>query len=92
VGEECVLTASADHAYGASGSPPVIPPNSTLAFTVECLSSGAPPAGVQAEEESWCQVARVRRGLCVSKHCVFANVLEGLFRSVSSCSGPLSNG
>jgi FK506-binding protein 4/5 len=57
VGEECVLTASADHAYGASGSPPVIPPNSTLAFKVECLSIGAPPAGVQAEEESWCQVA-----------------------------------
>lgn len=34
-GEKCSLTISSDFAYGATGSPPKIPPNSTLIFTVE---------------------------------------------------------
>ena len=34
-GEKCVLTCSPDYAYGASGSPPKIPPNATLQFEVE---------------------------------------------------------
>lgn len=40
VGERAVLTCDANNAYGARGSPPVIPPNSTLAFDVELISIG----------------------------------------------------
>lgn len=35
-GEKSVLTCAPDYAYGAAGSPPNIPPNSTLLFEV-CL-------------------------------------------------------
>ena len=34
-GEKCVLACRSDYAYGASGSPPKIPPNATLLFEVE---------------------------------------------------------
>lgn len=34
-GEKAVLTCSPEYAYGAAGSPPKIPPNSTLEFEVE---------------------------------------------------------
>eukprot|EP01111_Echinosteliopsis_oligospora_P003237 TRINITY_DN1518_c0_g1_i1.p1 TRINITY_DN1518_c0_g1~~TRINITY_DN1518_c0_g1_i1.p1 ORF type:complete len:402 (+),score=135.94 TRINITY_DN1518_c0_g1_i1:53-1258(+) len=37
-GEKAVLTCKPEYAYGASGSPPTIPPNSTLQFEVELLS------------------------------------------------------
>jgi FK506-binding protein 1 len=37
-GERAYLVCSPDYAYGASGSPPVIPPNSTLVFDVELIS------------------------------------------------------
>lgn len=32
--EKCLLTCASDYAYGAAGSPPSIPPNSTLIFEV----------------------------------------------------------
>lgn len=37
VGEKAILECSPDYAYGSSGSPPKIPPNSTLEFEVELL-------------------------------------------------------
>lgn len=36
-GELCRLTCKSEYAYGASGSPPKIPPNATLFFEVELL-------------------------------------------------------
>lgn len=36
-GEKCVLTCAPDYAYGKAGSPPNIPPNSTLKFELELL-------------------------------------------------------
>ena len=40
VGETAVLTATADYAYGANGFPAWgIPPNATLLFEIELLSS-----------------------------------------------------
>lgn len=33
-GEKSILTCAPDYAYGAAGSPPNIPPNSTLLFEV----------------------------------------------------------
>ncbi|XP_062553119.1 FK506-binding protein 59 isoform X2 [Armigeres subalbatus] len=37
LGERCILKCAPDYAYGASGSPPNIPPNSTLNFELEML-------------------------------------------------------
>ncbi|CAK4066352.1 unnamed protein product [Aphanomyces euteiches] len=37
VGERAILTCAPEYAYGASGSPPKIPPNATLKFDVELL-------------------------------------------------------
>lgn len=34
LGEKCILTCAPDYAYGKAGSPPNIPPNSTLKFEV----------------------------------------------------------
>lgn len=36
-GEKCVLTCAPNYAYGVAGSPPNIPPNSTLKFELELL-------------------------------------------------------
>lgn len=38
LGEKAQLTISAENGYGAVGAPPLIPPNSTLIFTVELLN------------------------------------------------------
>lgn len=37
LGERCMLKCAPEYAYGASGSPPNIPPNSTLNFELEML-------------------------------------------------------
>jgi FK506-binding protein 1 len=37
LGQKAVLSISSDYAYGPSGFPPVIPPNSDLLFEVELL-------------------------------------------------------
>jgi FKBP-type peptidyl-prolyl cis-trans isomerase len=37
VGEKARFTMAPDFAYGAAGSPPKIPPNSTLVFDIELL-------------------------------------------------------
>ena len=37
-GEKAQLVISPDFGYGASGSPPAIPPNATLVFDVELIS------------------------------------------------------
>jgi len=37
IGEKATLICSPEYAYGARGSPPRIPPNSTLHFEVELL-------------------------------------------------------
>jgi FKBP-type peptidyl-prolyl cis-trans isomerase len=36
-GEKATLVCSPEYAYGAQGSPPSIPPNSTLNFEVELV-------------------------------------------------------
>jgi FKBP-type peptidyl-prolyl cis-trans isomerase FklB len=42
VGEKAILTIPQEHAYGPEGSPPVIPPGSTLVFEVELLGISPP--------------------------------------------------
>jgi len=39
IGEKATLICSPEYAYGARGSPPRIPPNSTLHFEVELLDA-----------------------------------------------------
>ncbi|KAL4811275.1 FK506-binding protein 1A [Aspergillus unguis] len=38
LGQKAILTCTPDYAYGASGIPPIIPPNATLNFEVELLA------------------------------------------------------
>lgn len=54
VGERAIISCEATHGYGASGAGGVIPPNAKLAFDVELLSVGAPPAG---QDTGFCTVA-----------------------------------
>lgn len=39
LGEKCILTCAPDYAYGKAGSPPNIPPDSTLKFEVSYLNT-----------------------------------------------------
>lgn len=51
IGEKAELTIAGEFAYGASGSPPKIPPNATLVFEVELLKIGdREPVGMTDEE------------------------------------------
>jgi len=61
-GEKALLVCSAEHAYGAAGSPPKIPPGATLDFEVELLTwrsvkdvegDGGLIKTVVAEGEGW---------------------------------------
>jgi peptidylprolyl isomerase len=54
IGERAILSCEAVHGYGAKGAGGVIPPNAKLAFDVELLSVGAPPAG---QDSGFCAVA-----------------------------------
>jgi peptidylprolyl isomerase len=42
-GEKAILTCAPEYAYGSNGSPPKIPPNSTLKFDVELIDFGPKP-------------------------------------------------
>jgi len=59
IGEKAELTISGEHGYGASGSPPKIPPNATLIFEVELLKIGdREPIGMSDEEISYAAAER----------------------------------
>lgn len=51
LGEKAELTCSPDYAYGASGSPPTIPANATLIFTVELVEQDGVEMGALPDEE-----------------------------------------
>jgi FK506-binding protein 4/5 len=51
LGEKAELTCSPDYAYGAEGSPPKIPANATLIFTVELVEQDGIEMGAIPDEE-----------------------------------------
>lgn len=58
-GERALFTLSSEYAYGASGSPPTIPPNAALNFEVEMLgwtrNKGDYPEAERFEKAAGCK-------------------------------------
>ena len=52
LGEKADLVIKSEYGYGASGSPPKIPPNATLVFTVELIQSGEHKAARYSRDDT----------------------------------------
>ncbi|CAM6102569.1 unnamed protein product [Calypogeia fissa] len=71
IGEVAKITCKPDYAYGRAGSPPDIPPDSTLIFEVELLAAkprrGATLDSVTAEKAKLEEIRKEREAAAVKK-------------------------